>query len=183
VGRLPADLKERQGGRKGEGKRRQLSLPPGNSGKRSALQPETCPKYFTPLLLHPQLWGSGGWHAERRGPAAPEAAPRQEVWQGEQAGKEHNRKHHVEKTYIPQPASATAQPTLLLRNNCLFRAPPSAFNRVLQRELTIPPATTATWLERSPGWGRSPCRCCRSAVETGKHVCTCVHSALEQTMW
>lgn len=63
--------KERRKGGKGT----QLSLSPGSSKKRSALQPETCPRYFTPLLLYPQLWGSG-WitHREERGGCARSSA-------------------------------------------------------------------------------------------------------------
>lgn len=54
----PASELRREGGKKREGKGMQLSLSPGSSKKCSALQPETCPKYFTPPLLYPQLWGS-----------------------------------------------------------------------------------------------------------------------------
>lgn len=80
----------------------------------------------------------------------------------------------METIYIPQPASVTAQLTLPLENNSLFRAPASAFNQVLQRELTIPQATTAVGLETISGLKRSSCRCCRSPIENRICVCVCV---------
>lgn len=81
---LPTCLKGREGEKEKE--REHSSLSPGSSKKCSALQPEMCPKYFTPLLLYPQLWGSG-WIIHREEEAVPEAAPRQEVLQDEQAGR------------------------------------------------------------------------------------------------
>lgn len=77
--------------------------------------------------------------------------------------------------------SVTAQPTLLLENNSLFRAPASAFNRVLQRELTILQATTAMGLESISGWRRSSCRCCRSPIDTRMCVCVCTQHARATT--
>lgn len=75
----------------------------------------------------------GGSHTEGRGLPVPKAAPKQEVMQDE-----HAPTRGAEETHIPQPVSVTPQPTLLLDSNSLSRVHASAFNRVLQKELTIP---------------------------------------------
>lgn len=167
----------REGGREKE-RERSSPLPPGSSEKCSALQSETCPKYFTPPLLYPQLLGSGWIVHREEGAGCAQSSTEAGSFAGRTSRQEHNQKHRGEAIYIPPPASATAQPALLREKNFLFRATASAFNRVLQREITIPQATTATGLESISGWRRSSRRSCGSPVET--RTCACVHSTLEQ---
>lgn len=73
----------------------------------------------------------------------------------------------MEEIYIPKIAVAQSA-TAPARKKAQLKAPASAFNSQLQKELTTPQATTAVGLKSISGWERSSC--CPRPIEAGTSV-------------